>query len=1857
MSMAPEHLKTQHCHDPQEFDTLKYVLSRVLSELDQSLAFKPQSVQSDADGSTRKLAAIQCPGSESTALPDAATTQAARTIDDGGQEAVDPLPGRPLDERYTSLQQWLVDNPSAETLTIELREWLEPHDQHIPYELLSVSAGDILKMSFASISKRWAGDARLATLVQMLERATRSHAQSPEGSPHECAFPTVAALRVQPVDDERYTLTAGSWDKWRRIIDLRGAGNITVAQAADSLRQIHSGAILNKPVQTFTVCSLPLLEQRYAHGSAEYVGIISAVRNLADALTHFRIAENGMWQFLHPNLRDVRLWLEQLQRSGNLPTADELKIRLWRPITWQIRNDFPPRLATVALMRLGENAFARESTLETVAQQLGVSKERVRQLERDALGTLEARWPALVDHLLRLRAKLYSAGSTEAGGVVDALLTRCFAATVDNECSLGSRNAVVQQWEDAGRQRLTPMDDREIAIWAASHFLNLSPQRVIEWIREISVSCRTRDGRTLRFSRLPVDCLLSNLCGEVVSLAVADAARTLGIEMRALIARLERDPRFVVTDDGLVTWSERSEIRRFHDSWKLRLSSQRWISIGVIAEATILRLASAGIYDATIWGVHRFVREYLKAATGDELPEQLTPVVLANVLVLHSDGRIRHMRRRRLRWDHPDGLHVTRGKSGWVGHVVSLKGIPVTLDELSELLKESFQDYPIHVVKQIHIAADEDGEFDERVRYFEGTPRRLPAMLVPTNWTLNPDCGNVSPGILRHAKRLRRFLFENRMDATEFANVPWLLDVVQSEFLSVLDLAEEPESEEVASEESTDDGSSRPSREAVGNMSVNETPAVAAVDKPPVVAGNRPILSQKSLPGLFAFRTREELQSLHNAESESELFNASLDEPLVDLIGYVFGRIAARAAPFRRPWSLVELRLTSRDYTWLRELIAKLSPDEMMVFRCVENRFSDYSFDAQIGSILLLLIAETGRRFAIEGELWAPVFRNIPWHPETKTFLFNGNQPNARHRRMLESAAVELDLRRAFGEDSVQEWYQSIFLQFGFSRRGLEHQLSTWLSDQNLASTIIRLRDDPRHQSESFALLWKKLAGYRRGTESLGDLQRILEDSPWVLSDWHDVITRACRSRGGVVAVSDHATMSDTAPEPAVTKVLTGAGFPGAPRLDVDRLRQSPPCVEFRAAIGDLSNAELAADSYRIEIFGHSPVVLVKQSDGRYEASSPEVRLLPLAPRLQASIVAPSGEVVDTLAVELWDSDDEVTAYSTDHGKRIDAWGEGLSVTGLLLIYSADLLIEPEARILAKGLLAGDLYRYCVFDRSALASAKLSLGHEILWTPLLKQESVWIQSITIESALSPRNAPRTLSIRVRHRPDVQITGIRFHGLLHECWQQREGLSECGPLEIPEAVRGRDMVFVTILARFGDETGRRRVGVSVRPEAHLWRRNGSWEILRETTCVDATESRNAQYRLWLPDPSVPDHTWHIFEGMQWIAPASARVQRLLELSGWGAPLVLRTGPYNSRDKEIKVLAEVTDMGVLNGVTFDAAGLIRLSLRTRIAPGARHSVVLLTSDGDILRIGNAAILVGERHGLAVKADEWIIDRRQDSISSQEIVAVGVAYEGERLGSWWTEKWSDVLHEPAEETRNLSEATCVRIAESIRWFHLPLLSSRNLRCVQNFAFRHTTAVLCSWLGHGQGQEFACTETGESWNCVVREIFADWEPTPTAAVRIDSVLEAGAGAEHPVLWVSLQALNQISPLVAARFAKQWLKAKLGGRSANTNQRAALIDLLRKKLLTGSEGDAVAFEERLVRNIARDVSMSNPITEGTCDFVRDGLIEPAVRLLKSETAEEVAEWDRGNVAVAMKLPDFRTLVLFRCLEAIEDNP
>jgi hypothetical protein len=796
------------------------------------------------------------------------------------------------------------------------------------------------------------------------------------------------------------------------------------------------------------------------------------------------------------------------------------------------------------------------------------------------------------------------------------------------------------------------------------------------------------------------------------------------------------------------------------------------------------------------------------------------------------------------------------------------------------------------------------------------------------------------------------------------------------------------------------------------------------------------------------------------------------------LIPYAFWRITERAAELPRPWSLAELRLTPADFEWLGQLVGRLSPEELMFFRKAENRFPQFSFDAQVGAVLLLQISEAGRRYASEGELWTPIAEKVSWHPELRSFLFYRSNPNSRHRRMLEAAAVELDLRRAFGEDSVNEWYQSVFLQFGLSRRGIEQQLAGWLSGETTTTTINRLRTDPRHRSDSFLQLWEVMAGYRQGTESLANLEAALESSPWVLAEWQEIVARGCRARSGSVLSLKVPDISPTATvdtgEERIAGRLVDAVF-----LHTELLKGSMPQIAFRAEIRELSDTDLVDDIYYLVIGDNQRLALIRQPDGKYKASVPEVVLDPTAACLEANVTSQNVDVAYSQQIELWDPNEEITIYEARNGRRIDPWDSRLPAADLLLIYSADLKLDVADGPLQEGQLTNQ-FKYALLAKQFVGSSKLYLASEVLWEPAAKQDDEWMQTIEVQPLYTPRYSPKRMTLRLLHSTRVEITAVRFRGRVYDCSPVRSGHTDCRSIELPDSILGLDYLHVTLLGRCESAVGRRRVRLSLRIEAHQWKGARGWEIIPAGISADAADVRRMLFRFWLPDTTVPGQTWHVFEGWQWLAAAKRGSQELLDLQGWGASLRVRTGPYNSCDSESVVIPEIVDRGIISKVRTDSDGALLISIRTAIQRSPYHSIILLTRSGLVTKIASPAIRDVETPREDPTISTWKIDPTKLTFAPELIVALGIAYEGERLGSWWADDWSDVLSNANNQHSINSTFESPRVADALRWLHLPLLSERYLTPLREFAHAHSPEVLCSWLGSGRGEEFEKSEMG---------------------------------------------------------------------------------------------------------------------------------------------------------------------------------
>ena len=188
-------------------------------------------------------------------------------------------------------------------------------------------------------------------------------------------------------------------------------------------------------------------------------------------------------------------------------------------------------------------------------------------------------------------------------------------------------------------------------------------------------------------------------------------------------------------------------------------------------------------------------------------------------------------------------------------------------------------------------------------------------------------------------------------------------------------------------------------------------------------------------------------------------------------------------------WSFAELQLDNDDFQWLCDWTPHLS-GIMARSWLVEEPWRNISIGHRecacataLGSLLLLFIAETARRTATEGILWTS-FPQEYFSKSTLYLLYNNGQPTRALKDALEMAARWLKLRHVFGIEGLQNWFDTVYLQFGFTHRGFQRRLPEWLVGQGRTQAMQHLLDGSVC-SETFTDLWDALRNFRRNNIKL----------------------------------------------------------------------------------------------------------------------------------------------------------------------------------------------------------------------------------------------------------------------------------------------------------------------------------------------------------------------------------------------------------------------------------------------------------------------------------------------------------------------------------------------------------------------------------------------------------------------------------------------------------------------------------------------------------------------------------------------------------------------------------------------------
>ena len=966
--------------------------------------------------------------------------------------------------------------------------------------------------------------------------------------------------------------------------------------------------------------------------------------------------------------------------------------------------------------------------------------------------------------------------------------------------------------------------------------------------------------------------------------------------------------------------------------------------------------------------------------------------------------------------------------------------------------------------------------------------------------------------------------------------------------------------------------------------------------------------------------------------------------------GLVVRRAAERNLwPGSAPWSTAELHPDEHDVAWLVAWADALKPSA--VRECVRKHWWDFpvgpdrvTYMAALGLLLTTLTAEVARREAADGTLWRFVRRDEDGQlrfPAADADLFTGNHPGPAFKEALAVAARSFGLRHRYdsAEDAEMRYYLSIFLQFGVTYRDALARLPEWLAlggPSQRAAQMLLGQDGTALRSASFVADWRRL-------ESQADAGQIAA-SPWFPSEWAEDLATLTRKPRPVVPRG-----------PAAHRPPIGPVVETDPDAFIPLLRwphgERPRFVVLPGALGALG---LDSDEYRLRLSGREAATLIQSFDGSFECYPPEVPLAGPAADVAAELIDGDGGTAWAGPITVWCPDDEVVLFDLTDGRQVMSGANPRVGRDYALLYPADTRLEPEP---------ADSHR---FERPAMVLSRVA-GSELraarvvdddgpLWqwdgtAAATRPIPIWAGrvSIVVRDGRRSLRLGESVRLRIYHPADVTVASVRGPSRFWRPEPDGPGRSSFGPYAPPNETTGHPVSLHLLLTR-GEERVRHKVKLEVEVVGALQLRGDYWVVAGKDGPISVFDAESSAFRILTPsrwnDQAIERGQWALMEGQVWVGRPRVRPHPVGGLSGLGAGLTVRNGPFNNLGGDAFELAgEVVDRGVVLDSRIerkaDSTRRVVIELTSPIEPSPRHRVVVWEAGGSIRQIDPRGWrpeveAEGEPPG-QVRNDWWVADL---PVASARSLAVAIAFDGHRLGATWAGDWHNALADP-------NALGPGRLASLVRWFRLPLLSRASARAVKAFALTHPTAALGAWVLDGDDADLVLPLADEGWLGAVRDVFHDWEPVPEQVEALTGAIELLGGDGLPIVGLAL-ALHRVDPRLMAKVVRTWLFG--GPESVGRAPRAPYLLAMIRKSLVGARTDlsvaqAQPHYERLKEAACKQMQARDD------NFVVELLREAEAAFRRRKPGLDPA----GNIEVAVAgVEVFRNLLGVKLLDSLE---
>jgi len=836
-------------------------------------------------------------------------------------------------------------------------------------------------------------------------------------------------------------------------------------------------------------------------------------------------------------------------------------------------------------------------------------------------------------------------------------------------------------------------------------------------------------------------------------------------------------------------------------------------------------------------------------------------------------------------------------------------------------------------------------------------------------------------------------------------------------------------------------------------------------------------------------------------------------------------------------WSISEMSLTGESWERLADVFSKVSANDWAALTSNVRMKREES-----GLYLLAMLSDHARKYARGDQIWS-CMKSLPMQDSLRAELFQTNgQPRQQLRESIESTAYHWNLRHVFDIPGHMAWFVTIFLQFGFSFPAAQRRLPFWLSG-HLPVALTYLTGS-RMQSPAFVFMWQHLRAYRLNHITEGKCRAALEHSPWIQPSWIPDLLQLARTRLDLI---DREPADDEEQESLIL---------GEPCL-IWPANEDPffRCEILAAATFDLKEA-----CYEIRSSTFDPVRIVRQGEDAYHINGESWVDIPLGrATAQCSLVAISAaageEDVATQSVMLWDAHYPVSLFRGKTGSRMaDPECPVRLDEGSFAIFHESFTISPGAD---RAFLHKQWWIAALPPCTGTELALSQDGCRVWWPDESKISTTAKEDFPV--SIRPRKGTTINWHTSRTGPEIEfildlpdqaeMRWLRIGNEVIDYVSEGNQRFRTSPFSLrPE--HAVHPFYATV--GFHAEGKSRRVTLRVRLNCLgcFLENEGKLEVYSPHRALNVRNARRFLFHIVTPDQPKGQQTrrtW-VLEGGRIVRAVPERGIQLTQLAGYGAPLELYRGLYNSEEKLTCLTTKVRDNGAVASVAFSEKGFI-FKTCSPIALSEKHEIIAWTLDHQYLRI-SASDLVQQEY-----EDTWFCDLSRWNNEEGRIPfikSIGFFYEGHRLGNWFDRTFHYAITQVGAE----EPEKAIRCAEMLRWFKAPILDPLLGSAMHFLIKRFPGEVIPVWLSSSPSPELelAPLSVDDAWLQVVSQLIRQVGVANLSLADASLIVEEVFPGFDPStlsdsLPTALEALDGMSANLVAKIAHLYLAEIRQGR------------------------------------------------------------------------------------------------------------